>query len=274
MRIPRHMSNATCAIWRVPVGLLSCSNNRLDGMIDFGAIIRTGDNQMPVIEMKNSEAVSAKDLAEIVRTFREMRQWSQDTLSALSRLSLRTIQRVENTEPSSADTRRALAAAFELPDIDVFNKPWHMPNMEELQAEVEKIKREHVTLEAQIAKRGQELLRLFEHLHFHYASPAVPLEGAAAEAFAGLTDYLRDFSDAADCMTETDKLRAASDIEEYMATLKQAGFSVVYARREAKLVGRDWPDKTPMESTIVYIVAFPQGDEPKVLVAPRKLNFG
>ena len=63
--------------------------------------------------------LNGQELAGIVRAFREMRQWSQDTLSAISKLSIRTVQRVESEEPSSADTRRALALAFELGDIDV-----------------------------------------------------------------------------------------------------------------------------------------------------------
>ena len=38
------------------------------------------------------------------------------------------------------------------------------------------------------------------------ASPGVELEGDAAKAFAALIDYLRDYRDCSDLMSETDKL--------------------------------------------------------------------
>jgi hypothetical protein len=62
---------------------------------------------------------NGQELAGIARAFREMRQWFQDMLFAISKLSIGTVQRVESEEPSSPDTRCALALAFELGDIDV-----------------------------------------------------------------------------------------------------------------------------------------------------------
>ena len=52
------------------------------------------------------------DLAVFVRTLRDERKWSQETLAALARITERTVQRVENGEPSSLDTHRAIADAF------------------------------------------------------------------------------------------------------------------------------------------------------------------
>jgi len=225
---------------------------------------------MTVEEMKKPQSISTRDLADIIRAFREMRQWSQDTLSAISKLSIRTIQRVENGEPSNGDTRRALALAFELKDADVFNKPFSLPNPEQIKAEAERLKREHVTLNAQVAGSGQELVRLIEQADANSSSSAVELEGSAAEAFAGLVDYLRDFSECADCMSETEKLTAFADVQEYLDTLRAAGFSVTYARRDTNLVADSWPDKTP---TIVYLVVYPKGSEPKLILAPRKVRF-
>jgi transcriptional regulator with XRE-family HTH domain len=88
-------------------------------------------------QMADAKPLSGQELAGIIRASREMRQWSQDTLAAISKLNIRTVQRVESGEPSNADTRRALALAFELEDIDVFNKPFSMPDPEQIQAEME-----------------------------------------------------------------------------------------------------------------------------------------
>lgn len=63
------------------------------------------------------------ELAKFVKTMRDMNKWSQATLAEIARVTERTIQRVENGEPSSLDTRRALARAFGFEDLDAFDKP-------------------------------------------------------------------------------------------------------------------------------------------------------
>lgn len=50
----------------------------------------------------------------LVKKLREARAWSQDHLAQVSGLSLRTIQRVEGEGTASAETRMAIAAAFDI----------------------------------------------------------------------------------------------------------------------------------------------------------------
>jgi transcriptional regulator with XRE-family HTH domain len=224
-------------------------------------------------QMADAKSLTSQELAGIIRAFREMRQWSQDTLSALTKLSIRTIQRVECGEPSSQETRRALALAFELEDIDFFNKPFTVPDPEQLQAEMERFKRENVTLDARAASSGQELVRLFESAQMDYSSPNIVLPSAAAEAYAGLIDYLRDHRDCADLMSESQKLVAYDAIQEFLDALHKAGFSVSYARRDTKLVGKDWADKSPWPVTIAYLAVSTKGSAPKWICAPRQVSF-
>lgn len=66
---------------------------------------------------------SSKELGLLIAITRDMRKWSQETLAELSRLSVRTIQRIEKGEPASTETKRALADAFGLEDLDQFDKP-------------------------------------------------------------------------------------------------------------------------------------------------------
>ncbi len=223
--------------------------------------------------MAKPQALSGQELADVVRMFREMRQWSQDTLSAVSKLSIRTIQRVESGGPSNADTRRALALAFELGDIDTFNKPISLPDPEKVQAEVERLKQETVTVAASTVSSGHELIRLYDVAQLDSASPGVELEGDAAEAFAALIDHLRDYRDCSDLMSETDKLGASKDVQGYLDRLHKAGFSVCYARRHTSLVSQSWADKTPWEVTIAYLAVFPKGSEPKLMCAPKKVRL-
>ena len=53
---------------------------------------------------------------EKIKRWRQERQWSQEHLAHLAGIGLRTLQRVENGEPASSETLRALAAAY---DVDV-----------------------------------------------------------------------------------------------------------------------------------------------------------
>jgi hypothetical protein len=74
-------------------------------------------------------------------------------------------------------------------------------------------------------------------------------------------------------MSETQKLVAFRDVQTYLDDLQKAGFTLSYARRDTKLVGKEWTDKTPWAVTIVYLVVFPKGSEPKLIYAPRQIKF-
>jgi len=50
----------------------------------------------------------------IVKELREQRFWSQEELSLASGLNIRTIQRIENEGTASLQSKKALAAAFEI----------------------------------------------------------------------------------------------------------------------------------------------------------------
>src|SRR4051812_45496703 len=77
------------------------------------------------------------EIGNLVRTFRTMLKWTQDTLAELSGLQTRTIQRVEQGQPSSVDTRRAIARAFELNNLDYFNSLQNFPSDEQIRKQVE-----------------------------------------------------------------------------------------------------------------------------------------
>ncbi|MNR67325.1 hypothetical protein D3C85_1912600 [compost metagenome] len=72
--------------------------------------------------------LSLEEFAALVRKMREVFQWSQETLAELAGLNVRIVQLFENAKSASTDTRRALAAAFEIEGIDAFNKPFDIPS--------------------------------------------------------------------------------------------------------------------------------------------------
>lgn len=60
-----------------------------------------------------------------IKNLRVAKAWSQDQLASISGLSLRTIQRIENEGKCSFESKRALAASFEikLEELDNTGKP-------------------------------------------------------------------------------------------------------------------------------------------------------
>ena len=62
---------------------------------------------------------------QLVITLRKKKSWSQEELATASGLNLRTIQRIESDGVASLQSRKALAAAFdmEVGELDIKEKP-------------------------------------------------------------------------------------------------------------------------------------------------------
>lgn len=69
--------------------------------------------------MENPEQEEMKISSTTVRKLRTEHGWSQEQLAAVSALSLRTVQRVEAEGVASLETRKSLAAAFEVQLADL-----------------------------------------------------------------------------------------------------------------------------------------------------------
>lgn len=64
--------------------------------------------------------------AELVVKLRRKRSWSQDELAIASGLNLRTIQRIEKYASASLQSKKAVAAAFDIDTQDLDNEEEHM----------------------------------------------------------------------------------------------------------------------------------------------------
>lgn len=212
------------------------------------------------------------ELAGVVRAFREMRGWSQEQLAEISGLSARTVQRVEEGAPSSLDTRRALAVAFGFGDVDAFNKPYVIPTAEEMAAAKERFDKEHVTLKAERVESGKQLATLAAGASAWLFSEGVDLSGAAEEAFAGLSDYCKDFADCSELYSATDRLAVHEEMDGYLATLASEGVCLAAATRAAVLKAE--PPAAGVRMDIVYVVAFPKHAVPEDFAVKRQIQFG
>lgn len=216
--------------------------------------------------------LTPEELGLLVKVFREIRQWSQEQLGEISGLSARTIQRVEEGKPSSLDTRRALARAFEFEDIDAFNKPYLIPTETELKAAKEKFDQENVTLPALPLNTGKELAGLVEIASMDLSTPAFELTREADERFAELIDYFRDYRDCADMYSQSDRFAIYDDLQEHIDALQALGVSLCYATRKVAVKGT--PDAAPWSTIVLYVIAFPLGKEPTEFATPRSMPIG
>lgn len=90
----------------------------------------------------------------LVRKLRLQRGWSQEQLAQFAGLSVRTIQRAERGYPQSLETRKALAAVFELDLSTVGDEEQNMSG------EPEKLQSD----EAQAMEYVQGLKAFYQHL--------------------------------------------------------------------------------------------------------------
>lgn len=228
---------------------------------------------MTTTNQTEARLLTPEELAMLVKLFREMRQWSQEQLGEISGLSVRTIQRVEKGQPSDLDTRRALARAFEFEDIDGLNKPYAFPTEEEQKAEKEKFDRENITLTALPLTTGQQLAGLVAMHSMDLTTPAFELPREAAEQFAEMTDYFRDYRDCADMYSERDKFEIYDDLQRHIDALLNLGVSLRYATRKISIKSA-MPDAKPFPASVLYVVAFPLGKEPSEFATAREARIG
>jgi transcriptional regulator with XRE-family HTH domain len=208
----------------------------------------------------------------LVRVIRDAKVWSQEQLADISKLSTRTVQRVEEGLPSSLDTRRALARALGFEDIDALNKPHVICTPEQISEQKARFDKDHLTLKAESIKTGRQLGRLMEQASAHMFTESVDLPLEAAQTFASLTDFCRDYADCDELYSATDKLAVYKDLEQMVTDMSGLGFVLATAIRQTQLLTKGSSEGVPV--SVVYIVVFPRGEEPEQLVVTKKLQFG
>ncbi len=193
------------------------------------------------------------ELAFLVSTFRGARGWSQETLAEQSGLTVRTIQRVEAAEPSSLDTRRALARAFEMPDINVFSQLQEFATPEAAARAREDFDRRYTVLDVRPISGRALVQAIGRSGPFRAVSPGsigqLPLE--AEEVHARILDYLQDVMDVADVAGHVEMLGYGDELEGWIEEMRQYGFEIGYGVRRQKI----GPGK--LATDLSYVVAVP-----------------
>lgn len=215
--------------------------------------------------------LTSEELAALVKLHRSMRQWSQEQLAEIAGLNPRTVQRAEDGQPVSLDTRRALAGAFGLDDIDALNKPYLIPTAQQMAAEKGHFERERVTLEGTIIASGKQLAQLIEPTMASMFSEAADMPQVADELYARITDYCREYQNCSELYSAQDKLLVHAELNDLIKGLAENGFSLVGASRVAVL--KTQKSDAGFKAGILYVVAFPKGQEAENLAVPREVSF-
>lgn len=216
--------------------------------------------------------LTPEELAVLVRTLRAAKRWSQEQLADIAKVSARTVQRVEEGQPSSIDTRRALASALGFEDIDALNKPYAIPTAAQLAEQQARFDAEHLTLTAQRIETGKQLGRMVEQSSANLFHEVEDLPAQAAEVFARLTDFCRDYADCDELYSAVDKLGVYEELDQMVDELSGQGFVLMAATRDTQLCTKEAEEGVPV--SVIYVVAFPRGKEVEQLVVARKLKFG
>jgi transcriptional regulator with XRE-family HTH domain len=226
-------------------------------------------------ELLESRVPSACELAQFVKAMREKNKWSQSTLAEISRLTERTIQRVENGEPSSLDTRRALARAFGYDDLDMFEKPWPFPNIEKLKAATAELDKTTVLVPITKIDSGRTLRTMIEGTSSYATEELGEHSEAARESFAAIVDYLSDYNDIRDSYSMGQRLDVDRDIDVLLKTISEENAVVGAGLRHARIrMKSDAQGLEPMDWTNIYIILSGKDFLPPNLRVPKAIRFG
>ncbi|NEK19761.1 helix-turn-helix transcriptional regulator [Rhizobium leguminosarum] len=227
----------------------------------------------------NALKIDPKVLGFWIKCIRNTLNWSQEAVAEQSGLTVRTIQRIEAGEPSSISTRRSLARGLGYDDHGVFDSPEFMATVYKFLADIqgtspeamEKQFPDHMRLPAERITGGDALGRLAEMSDGLVLHMEDELNQDAKEIAASLFDYLRDVADISEEASFTHKLSYNVEMGTMLADLEAKGAVAYSAIRRTQMVGSNWPNKTPIPLTAVYVTVVPTGREFKEVMVPRRL---
>jgi transcriptional regulator with XRE-family HTH domain len=225
-------------------------------------------------EILESRVPTSAELAKFVKALREENKWTQATFGEIARVTERTVQRIENGEPSSCDTRRALARAFQFEDLDVFEKPWPFPNVEKLKAYSAELDKTTAVVPLIRISDGRTLRTIVEGANGTATEELGEISLGARETFAAIVDYLRDYNDIRDEYSMSQRLEVDRDLDALLKKVAEECAVVGAGSRHARIRLRsDASDCAPMDWTNVFIVLAPSDALPANIRVPKAFRL-
>ena len=213
---------------------------------------------------------SPAELSVLVAMFREVHKWSQETLAEIARITVRTVQRVEAGEPSSLDTRRSLARAFGLDDIDTFNRLQEFTSPEAAERAKAEFDAKFVAVEARRVT-GRELVTSVVHSGPFRAIHTGTVGNEPTEVqdlYASVMDYMQDILDVCDVIGHVEALRYGDEIEVMISEMRAHGFEIALGVRD--IIVRPGNHRTALS----YIVTLPVGTGDRTIAVAKAFQTG
>ncbi|MGC2075991.1 MAG: hypothetical protein WA728_08170 [Xanthobacteraceae bacterium] len=185
----------------------------------------------------------------------------------------RTIQRVENGEPSSPDTRRAIARAFKCDDLDVFNKPTRLPNIEKLKAFWDELDKTTMIVPITRIQDGRTVRMMSEAARSFAVDEFGELSTEAREAFASIVDELQEYNDFIKLHSMTERLELDREIDAQLKTIADAGAAFGAGLNHGRVRFKsDAPNSEPMNVTNIHFVLAPNDALPSNIREPKAMK--
>ena len=107
------------------------------------------------------------------------------------------------------------------------------------------------------------------------STPGFELPREADEEFAALIDFMREYRDCSDCYSETQKFEMYDGLQQHIDALGASGVSLRYAERKVRSrFNGESADTKPFDTSVLFVVAFPAGNEPDEFATPRSVGIG
>jgi hypothetical protein len=190
--------------------------------------------------------------------------------------------RKERQYQATGETRRSLARGFGFEDWEVFNRVEMGQQFREIiddlgKASMKQFDEQHpdlVRLKMERAGRGSHLARAAENATCYWQHYDDDIADEAKAGAAMLFDYLREYGDAAELYSETEKFSVFSDLDGMLKDIEASGAAVHFAMRRCAVVGNDWPDETPHAIVIFYLVIAPVENVMGEIAVAKAIQFG
>lgn len=196
---------------------------------------------------------SPTELAFLISTFRQTHGWSQETVAELANLNPRTVQRVEAGKLSSLDTRRALARAFDIDDVDAFNRTHEFTTVEGAEKAKADFDRRYLVLEVEPSD-GRSILRALQasgpYRAIHPGMVGQPPR-EAEDLYAACMDYVGDLLDVHDIGSNVELLTYADELEGTITDLRAHGWELAHCSRRVLVT------KARIPTDVSYLILVP-----------------
>lgn len=185
---------------------------------------------------------------DLLKKLRNEKAWSQDQLAEISGVSLRTIQRIEKSGNASLESKKAIAAAFEIKASEL--------DENENSSAISDEEAENFYFRVEDGTKLTEVVGGAYAYRMNHDNPKTEEE---AELLAVAIQSIQDWGEIWSDIESGDRVKAAFDLTQLINELEENGFWVFALRTTEEYPGIKG-DKWPVANVFVM-----RSDNPKII---------